>query len=103
MQIPFPSENRVKSMPKKDLLLPYLNKNLKIQVLISKDQTSLETLPRALYQTMAVTDKERHKASGIGHRAWSIGIGSEVGGSLRFRLEAARPKTRHPGMRRRSA
>jgi len=49
-------------MLKKDFLLPHLNKYYKIQALVSVAQANLQKLPGALFQTMGVTDKERHKA-----------------------------------------
>jgi len=62
MQNPFPSENQAASMPDKDFLILHLNKNQKIQSLISKGQPSQEKLAGALFQTIAVTQKLRHRA-----------------------------------------
>jgi len=62
MQNPFPSENQAESMPKKDSSLAHFDKNKKIQTVISKGKTSLQTLAGALFQTIAVTQKLRHRA-----------------------------------------
>jgi len=88
MQNPFPSENQAVSMPDKDFLIFHLNKNLKIQSVISRGQPSQEKLAGALFQTMGVTDKERHKASGIGHRVRSWRIAQVRLTHPRLRFEA---------------
>jgi len=78
MQNPFPSENQAVSMPDKDFLIS----------VISRGQPSQEKLAGALFQTMGVTDKERHKASGIGHRVRSWRIAQVRLTHPRLRFEA---------------
>ncbi len=66
-------------MPKKDFLLLHLNKNKQIQTLRYEGQRSLEKLAGALFQTIAVTGKKRHKAQGARPK---VAVGGWRGASL---------------------